>query len=98
MPGRPLCTTWNTGAPHDLAADRSCLAASIALSASAAATGPERYSFCMSIKTRQASPAYLCGDLLADPRLRATPVPRRRDTWLLIQSHLKGNSARPYCH
>jgi len=24
---------------------------------------------------------------------RATPVPRRRDTWLLIQSHLKGNSA-----
>jgi len=38
-------------------------------------------------------PDYLCGDLLADPRLRATPVPRRRDTWLLIQSHLKGNSA-----
>ena len=38
-------------------------------------------------------PDYLCGDLLEDPRLRATPVPRRRDTWLLIQSHLKGNSA-----
>ncbi len=38
-------------------------------------------------------PDYLCGDLLADPRLSATPVPRRRDTWLLIQSHLKGNSA-----
>jgi DNA-binding transcriptional LysR family regulator len=38
-------------------------------------------------------PDYLCGDLLADPRLRATLVPRRRDTWLLIQSHLKGNSA-----
>jgi DNA-binding transcriptional LysR family regulator len=38
-------------------------------------------------------PDYLCGDLMADPRLSATPVPRRRDTWLLIQSHLKGNSA-----
>lgn len=38
-------------------------------------------------------PDYLCGDLLEDPRLRATPVPRRRDTWLLIQSHLKGDSA-----
>jgi len=38
-------------------------------------------------------PDYLCGDLLADPRFRATPVSRRRDTWLLIQSHLKGNSA-----
>jgi DNA-binding transcriptional LysR family regulator len=38
-------------------------------------------------------PDYLCGDLLADPCLRATPVPRRRDTWLLIQSHLNGNSA-----
>jgi DNA-binding transcriptional LysR family regulator len=48
------------------------------------------------IRTRSAVgilPDYLCGDLLADPRLRATPVPRRRDTWLLIQSHLKGNSA-----
>jgi DNA-binding transcriptional LysR family regulator len=30
-------------------------------------------------------PDYLCGDLLADSRLRATPVPRRRDTWLRIQ-------------
>jgi DNA-binding transcriptional LysR family regulator len=38
-------------------------------------------------------PDYLCGGILEDPRLRATPVPRRRDTWLLIQSHLKGNSA-----
>jgi DNA-binding transcriptional LysR family regulator len=38
-------------------------------------------------------PDYLCGDLMADARLRATPVSRRRDTWLLIQSHLKGNSA-----
>jgi hypothetical protein len=25
--------------------------------------------------------------------LRATPLPHRRDTWLLIQSYLKGNSA-----
>jgi DNA-binding transcriptional LysR family regulator len=38
-------------------------------------------------------PDYLCADLLADPRLRATPLPHRRDTWLLIQSYLKGNSA-----
>jgi DNA-binding transcriptional LysR family regulator len=38
-------------------------------------------------------PDYLCGDLLGDPRLRATPLPRRRDTWLLIQSHLKRNEA-----
>jgi len=38
-------------------------------------------------------PDYLCEDLLSDPHLRATPVSRSRDTWLLIQSHLKGNSA-----
>ena len=38
-------------------------------------------------------PDYLCSELLADPQFRATPVSRRRDTWLLIQSHLKGNSA-----
>jgi len=38
-------------------------------------------------------PDYLGSELLGDPRLRATPVPRRRDNWLLIQSHLKGNSA-----
>jgi DNA-binding transcriptional LysR family regulator len=38
-------------------------------------------------------PDYLCGDLLADPQFRATPVSRRRDTWLLIQSHLKDNGA-----
>ena len=38
-------------------------------------------------------PDYLCEDLLSDPHLRATPVSHRRDTWLLIQSHLKGNSA-----
>jgi DNA-binding transcriptional LysR family regulator len=38
-------------------------------------------------------PDYLCADLLSDPQFRATPVPRRRETWLLIQSHLKGNSA-----
>jgi DNA-binding transcriptional LysR family regulator len=38
-------------------------------------------------------PDYLCADLLADPQFRATPVSHGRDTWLLIQSQLKGNSA-----
>jgi DNA-binding transcriptional LysR family regulator len=38
-------------------------------------------------------PEYLCDELLADPRLRATPLPRRRDTWLLIQPHLKRDPA-----
>jgi DNA-binding transcriptional LysR family regulator len=38
-------------------------------------------------------PEYLCQELLADARLRATPLPRRRDTWLLVQPHLKGNRA-----
>jgi DNA-binding transcriptional LysR family regulator len=34
-------------------------------------------------------PEYLCADLLADRRLRATPLPRGRDAWLLVQNHLK---------
>jgi len=38
-------------------------------------------------------PDYLCHGLLGDPRLRATPLPRRRGTWLLVQQHLKGNAA-----
>lgn len=38
-------------------------------------------------------PEYLCGDLLADRRLRATPLPRRRDAWLLVQNHLKRDPA-----
>jgi DNA-binding transcriptional LysR family regulator len=38
-------------------------------------------------------PDYLCHELLADPRLQVTPLPRRRGTWLLVQPHLKGNAA-----
>ncbi len=36
---------------------------------------------------------YVCGELLADRRLRATLLPRRRDVWLLVQNHLKRDSA-----
>jgi DNA-binding transcriptional LysR family regulator len=50
------------------------------------------------IETRQAIgilPDYLCGRLLSDRRLRVTPLPRRRDIWLLVQNHLKrGRAAR----
>ena len=48
------------------------------------------------IASRQASgvlPEYLCGELLADRRLRATPLPRHRDVWLLVQNHLKRDAA-----
>ena len=38
-------------------------------------------------------PDYLCADLLADRRLRATLLPRRRDVWLLVQTHLKHDPA-----
>jgi DNA-binding transcriptional LysR family regulator len=38
-------------------------------------------------------PEYLCGDLLADRRLRATLLPRHRDVWLLVQNHLKRDTA-----
>ena len=38
-------------------------------------------------------PEYMCGELLADRRLRITPLPRPRDVWLLVQNHLKGDSA-----
>jgi DNA-binding transcriptional LysR family regulator len=38
-------------------------------------------------------PEYLCGELLADRRLRATLLPRRRDIWLLVQNHLKRDPA-----
>jgi DNA-binding transcriptional LysR family regulator len=38
-------------------------------------------------------PEYLCGDLLADRRLRATLLPRDRDVWLLVQNHLKRDAA-----
>jgi DNA-binding transcriptional LysR family regulator len=48
------------------------------------------------IASRQAIgvlPEYLCGDLLADRRLRATLLPRHRDVWLLVQNHLKRDAA-----
>jgi DNA-binding transcriptional LysR family regulator len=48
------------------------------------------------IASRQAIgvlPEYLCGELLADPRLRATLLPRHRDVWLLVQNHLKRDAA-----
>jgi DNA-binding transcriptional LysR family regulator len=38
-------------------------------------------------------PEYACGDLLADRRLRASLLPRRRDVWLLVQNHLKRDPA-----
>lgn len=38
-------------------------------------------------------PEYFCGDLLSDRRLRATPLPRGRDVWLLVQNHLKRDPA-----
>jgi DNA-binding transcriptional LysR family regulator len=38
-------------------------------------------------------PDYFCADLLADRRLRATLLPRRRDVWLLVQNHLKRDPA-----
>lgn len=38
-------------------------------------------------------PEHSCADLLADRRLRATLLPRRRDVWLLVQNHLKRDPA-----
>jgi DNA-binding transcriptional LysR family regulator len=38
-------------------------------------------------------PDYLCGELLADRRLRATPLQRSRDVWLLVQNHLRRDPA-----
>jgi len=38
-------------------------------------------------------PEYCCRELLADRRLRATLLPRRRDVWLLVQNHLKRDPA-----
>jgi DNA-binding transcriptional LysR family regulator len=48
------------------------------------------------VKSHQAIavlPDYLCGELLADRRLRATLLPRHRDVWLLVQTHLKRDAA-----
>jgi DNA-binding transcriptional LysR family regulator len=38
-------------------------------------------------------PEYLCADLIANPRLKATALPSRREAWLLIQNHLKRDHA-----
>ena len=38
-------------------------------------------------------PEYGCDTLLADRRLRVTPLPKRRDVWLLVQNHLKRDPA-----
>lgn len=38
-------------------------------------------------------PEYSCAELLADRRLRATLLPRRRDVWLLVQNHIKRDPA-----
>lgn len=38
-------------------------------------------------------PEYSCETLLADRRLRATLLPKRRDVWLLVQNHLKRDAA-----
>src|SRR5450432_3963158 len=38
-------------------------------------------------------PEYSCAELLADRRLRATLLPRRRDVWLLVQNHLRRDPA-----
>lgn len=38
-------------------------------------------------------PEHMCGELLRDRRLRATPLATRREVWLLVQSHLKRDPA-----
>ncbi|NPU10337.1 LysR family transcriptional regulator [Bradyrhizobium sp. 83012] len=38
-------------------------------------------------------PEHACRDLLADRTLRVTQLPRRRDIWLLVQTHLKRDPA-----
>lgn len=38
-------------------------------------------------------PDYLCGGLMKDRKLRITPLPARRDVWLLVQNHLKRDPA-----
>jgi DNA-binding transcriptional LysR family regulator len=48
------------------------------------------------IRSHQAAgvlPEHSCADLLADRRLRATLLPKRRDVWLLVQNHLKRDAA-----
>jgi DNA-binding transcriptional LysR family regulator len=38
-------------------------------------------------------PDFICKDLLADRRLRATLLPKGREVWLLVQNHLKRDAA-----
>jgi DNA-binding transcriptional LysR family regulator len=38
-------------------------------------------------------PEHMCATLLGDRRLRATPLERRQDVWLLVQNHLKRDPA-----
>jgi DNA-binding transcriptional LysR family regulator len=38
-------------------------------------------------------PEYMCKGLLDNPRLQATPLPKPRDVWLLVQNHLKRDDA-----
>jgi DNA-binding transcriptional LysR family regulator len=38
-------------------------------------------------------PEHSCRELLDDHRFRATPLPRGRDAWLLVQNHLKRDAA-----
>jgi DNA-binding transcriptional LysR family regulator len=38
-------------------------------------------------------PDFICKDLLIDPRLRATALPKGREVWLLVQNHLKRDAA-----
>jgi DNA-binding transcriptional LysR family regulator len=38
-------------------------------------------------------PDFISTELLADRRLRATLLPRRRDVWLLVQNHLRRDAA-----
>jgi len=48
------------------------------------------------IATHQAAgilPDSISAELLADPHLRATLLPRRRDVWLLVQNHLRRDPA-----
>lgn len=48
------------------------------------------------IASRQAVgvlPEHSCAALLADPGLRATLLPKRRDVWLLVQNHLRRDPA-----
>ena len=48
------------------------------------------------IRTRRCAgvlPAFLCADLLEEPSLRVSRLPKDRDAWLLVQPHLKDDPA-----